>query len=243
MNNSNSTPSQLDQFPSERLSPEAEADLAAQIKQGSEAAVTVLVLANMREAILYTGKCDDRLDEGTRISLCYREMCMSAKRFRPGGIRFFAFAKAGLRGCMKRHWESLRVVRNGDAAVSLEALDAAPSSGRHHRTRSISPSPDDDKEHSDREVVTGEVTQPATDQILARDEWAVIRKRYDKSLSEQQWMILSLIYLSGFNLPQVGKLLNLSKARIHAVHWKAIKKLRVLLSRNPQLLYGEDSCD
>ena len=54
-------------------------------------------------------------------------------------------------------------------------------------------------------------------------------------------MILSLIYQSGFNLPQVVHLLHLSKARIHAVHWKAIKKLRVLLSRNPQLLYGEDS--
>jgi DNA-directed RNA polymerase specialized sigma subunit len=107
----------------------------------------------------------------------------------------------------------------------------------------VAPGPDDDKEHSDREVVTGEVTEPATEQIIARDQWQVVRKRYDKSLSEQQWMVLSLIYLSGFNLPQVGKLLNLSKARIHAVHWKAIKKLRVLLGRNPRLLYGENSRD
>ena len=237
MNNSpNPPPSQLDQFPAERLSREAEADLAAQIKQGSEPAATVLVMANMREALLYTGKvCDGKLDEGVRVSLCYQEMCMSARRFKPGGIRFFAFAKAGLRGRMKSHWESLRVVRNAAPAVSLDHLD-------HAQSRPVLPSPDDDKEHSDREAVTGEVTEPETNQIIARDQWAVIRKRYNKSLPEQQWMVLSLIYLSGFNLPQVGKLLHLSKARIHAVHWKAIKKLRVLISQNPRLLYGEDSC-
>ena len=233
----NPPPSQLDQFSSEKLTPEAEADLAEQIKQGSDSALTVLVMANMREALLYTGKvCDGKLDEGTRVSLCYQEMCMSARRFKPGGIRFFAFAKAGLRGRMKNYWESLRVVRNGEPTVSLENLDNT------HKRTAIPRSPDDDPEHSDREAMTGEVTEPETEQIIARDQWAVIRARYDKSLSEQQWMILSLIYQSGFNLPQVGHLLHLSKARIHAVHWKAIKKLRILLSRNPQLLYGEDSC-
>lgn len=235
MNNPPSPPSQLDQFSSKKLSRDEEAVLAAAIKLGNESPVTFLVLANMREALLYTGKvCEGKLDEGIRVSLCYQEMCMSARRFKPGGIRFFAFAKAGLRGRIKSYWESLRVVRNSEPTVSLDNLD-------NHYQRPVALGPDDDKEHSYREVVTGEVTEPETGQIIARDQWRVIRKRYDKSLSEQQWMVLSLVYLSGFNLPQVGKLLNLSKARIHAVHWKAIKKLRVLLGRNPRLLYGENS--
>src|ERR1017187_3018830 len=124
MNNPPSPPSQLDQFSSKKLSRDEEAVLAAAIKLGNEAAVTFLVLANMREALLYTGKvCEGKLEEGIRVSLCCQEMCMSARRFKPGGIRFFAFAKAGLRGRMKSYWESLRVVRNSEPTVSLDNLD------------------------------------------------------------------------------------------------------------------------
>jgi RNA polymerase sigma factor (sigma-70 family) len=229
----------LDQFPANTHDRQAEENLVTQIGQGSDAALTVLVMANMREAILYTGRvCAGRLDEGERASLCYQEMCMSAKRFKPGRLRFFSFAKAGLRGRMKTYWESLRVVRNSQSILSVDTLgteNPRRDIRRHHA------SPDDDREQSHREAVTGEVVLPETEKIFVRDEWAVIRKRYARSLSEQQWMVLSLLYLSGFNLLKVGKLLGLSKARIHAIHWKAIKKLRFLLASNPRLLGDEDS--
>lgn len=229
--------SQLDKFPAEKLSREAEADLSAQIKQGSESALTALVIANMREALLYTGRvCEGNLDEGERVSLCYQEMCMSARRFLPGRLRFFAFAKAGLRGRMKTYWKSLKVVRNADPAVSLDVLEQT------NNRLPVPPAEEDDSEYSPREAITGEVAMPNLDGLFAKDQWQVIRKKLSGVLSDHQWMVLNLVYISGLNFPEAGKLLGVTRSAVHAAHRNAIQKLRDALKANPRLLYGEDSC-
>jgi RNA polymerase sigma factor (sigma-70 family) len=243
------SPSLLDQFPVGKLDREAEAVLASQIKQGSKAAATTLVMHNMREALLYTGRvCNGSIDEATRTSLCYQELCMSAPRFRPGGIRFFAFAKVGLRGRMIRHRKSLLTVRNAFDTVSIDSLEkngVCQKAGRHElkfsRMSSELSSPADDHEHSPREAVTGEIESPDWDKAFAVDQWKVIRDGLKHLLSDQQWMILDLVYFNHMNFPEIGKRLGLTRSAIHAAHRKALKKLRDGLAANPQLLYVEDS--
>ncbi len=239
----------LDQFPVQKLDRAAEVDLARQIKAGSKAAVTVLVMANMREALLYTGRvCNGDIDEATRVSLCYQELCMSAPRFRPGGIRFFAFAKVGLRGRMIRHQKTLLTVRNSYNTVSMDSLETCssnPNAYKHElKFSKVIPeliSPGDDREHSPREAVTGEIESPNWDRAFAVDQWKVIREGLKHLLSDQQWMVLDLVYYNHMNFTEIGKRLDLTRSAIQAAHRKAIKKLRDGLVANPQLLYVEDT--
>ncbi len=245
----NNPPTLLDQFPAGHLTPSEEAMLANEIRKGNKEAVTFLVMHNMREALLYTGRvCNGSLDEQTRVSLCYQELCMSAPRFKSGGIRFFAFAKVGLRGRMIRHRKSLLTVRNAYDTLSLSALEkngVGQTVGRHELKfsgmASELNSPADDHEHSRREAITGEIENPNWDRVFAVDQWRVIREALKHLLSDQQWMILDLVYYNHMNFPEIGKRLGLTRSAIHAAHRKAIKKLRDGLAANPQLLYVEDT--
>jgi len=171
---------------------------------------------------------------------------MSAKRFIPGRLRFFAFAKAGLRGRMKTYWQSLRVVRNAEPTVSLEGLDTnwrgrGQGAALKHHPEVEARCSDDDQEQSPREEITGEIDEPHLDSIFAKDQWATIRKELAGALSEQQWMVLDLTYMAGLNFPQIGKLFGLTRSAIHRTHRNAIQKLRNALKENPRLLYGEDT--
>jgi RNA polymerase sigma factor (sigma-70 family) len=216
--------------------------LALEIRDGSQRALADFVMANMREALLYTQRVSyNRIDVQTRISLCYQEMCMSAKRYDPDrNLRFFAFAKAGLRGRMKTYWSSLNTVRNSKGMVSLDSVDTPAGLRAAHvgvpvrGSTSAAPSgaeaglacPEDDHERSPREEMTGEIEYPNQEPLLARDQWEVIRKTLAARLSEQQWMILDLVYKGGLSFPQIGKLLDLTRSAIHASHQKALAKLR-----------------
>ena len=236
----------LDQFSAQKLSPQEEAYLANEVRGGSKAAATKLVMANMREALLYTGRvCNGAIDEQTRASLCYQELCMSAPRFRPGGIRFFAFAKVGLRGRMIRYRKSLLTVRNSYNTVSIDSLEnvgvAKVRELKFLTTPAELRSPADDKEHSCREAVTGESESPNWDRAFAIDQWRVIREGLKHILSDQQWMVLDLVYYNHMNFTEIGKRLDLTRSAIQAAHRKAIKKLRDGLAANPQLLYVEDT--
>jgi RNA polymerase sigma factor (sigma-70 family) len=205
----------------------------------------------MREALLYTSRvCNGDIDEATRISLCYQELCMSAPRFKPGGIRFFAFAKVGLRGRMIRHRKTLLTVRNAYDTLSIDSLEGYRTNHLHkayvHGIKFASTpdelrSPADDKEFSRREIVTGEIDSPDWDRTFAIDQWRVIREGLKHLLSDQQWMVLDLVYYNHMNFTEIGKRLDLTRSAIQAAHRKAIKKLRDGLVANPQLLYVEDT--
>lgn len=230
----NNYTSLMDQFPQERQTPDQEAALVCRVKTGSQAALSKLVMANMREALLYTGRvCGGELSEGDLISLCYQEMSMSARRFTSGNLRFFAFAKAGLRGRLKTFWKSLKLVRNAESVIPLEDLE------KNYAPPPISP--DDDPEHSHREKATGEVVNPDWEKMFAVDQWSQIKEALKDTLSKQQWMVLDLVYQSGLNFPDIAKLLGLTRSAIHAAHRNAIAKLRDGIRANPRLLYVEDT--
>ena len=239
---------QLDQFPSTRLSPADEAALAGQIQKGSEDAINELVLANMQEALLYTGRCcGGEIDVETRVSLCYQKMYATAKNFQPGKGRFFAFAKAGLRGCLKDHWNSLLVIRNVSGR-SMLPMDIPGTWERPARERAaggkrapILPDERGGERQVHREYITGEIVDDARVAYMDADQWNTIRSQFKDQLSAQQWMVLDLMYVSGLNCPEIGKLLGVTRAAIHASHQRAIEKLRCGIRKDRRPLPCEDS--
>lgn len=220
----------LDQFSTERLLPHEEDHLAKRIASGEEEALTRLVMANMREALLYTSACDSRLDEGTRVSLCYQELCMSARRFKPGRKRFFAFSKPGLRGRMKTHWTSLRLVRTAKEVVSL---DVPRKPGPKPRQAQIS---EEGHELMDEDSQEDAAASPEMKEFLIRDEWHHIRQLAKDRVTDQQWMMIDLVCRGGLTFPEIGKLVGMTKAGAHASYKKAIQKIRSAVLANRRLL-------
>jgi len=220
----------VDNFTKCRMTREEEATLAKRIHQGDEDALVSLVMANMYEAMCYTKfVCRGSLDEATRVSLCYQELCMSGRRFNSERQRFFAFAKAGLRGRMKTYRSSLNVVRNAKEVVSTDSITGLRPTWKERLCY-------DRKEERDHEELLGGSVMPDHGGMLARDFVAEIKKRLRRVISEQQWMILDLTYQGGLSFPQIGTLLGLTRSAIHASHGHAMKKLRAAIKADKRLL-------
>jgi len=227
----------IDQFPKEKLSAQEEARLA-------KADPTALVMHSMREALLYTQRvCRDQVPEDARVSICYQKLTACVNRFRPGGIRFLAFAKAGLRGAMKDYWETKDTVRNATEIISTDYLDGwSPEGGHSHvvsrlRSRPIKPREKEDEHvHSQRESYTNEIEHPDFDAICARDRWAQIEKIVGPSLNSRQKMVLTLVYKVGLNYPEIGKLLGFTRSLVHAVHRDTMKQIRDMVAADGRLL-------
>lgn len=226
----------IDQFPKEKLSPQEEARLA-------KSDPTSLVMHSMREALLYTQRvCRDRIPEDARVSICYKKLSACVNRFRPGRIRFLAFAKAGLRGAMKDYWISQTTVRNATEIISTDYLDGCrfetPFRIPEYLRRAI-PTPsrgDDEAPPPQRETLTNEIEHPDFDKICARDRWAEIKKRVDPHLNSRQRMILSLVYDSGLNYQEIGTLLGFTRSLVHAVHRDTIRQIQDILAKDGRLL-------
>jgi RNA polymerase sigma factor (sigma-70 family) len=241
----------VDQVPQDRLTREEEADLVERAKRGDEDAANRLVMATMREALLYTSRtCRDRIAEDERTSLCYRKLMMCVKRFDPKRrLRFFAFCKPALRGYMKTFWENQSTVRNATEILSADRLSGwghtgaagsglrPPSSWVQRRECHHAPfDQEDDRGESFREEITGEVELPATDGICTRDRWAEIERLLSGKLNSRQRMVLTLVYKSGLNFPEIAKYLDVTRSLIHAVHRKALHIIRNEVARDGRLL-------
>jgi len=223
-------PPLIDQFPEGRLSRAAEAALSRRIQKGSEAAQNELVLATMRQALLYTYRTSNgTVADDERVSLCYQRLMRAAKRFDPSRGRFFAFAKAGLRGLMKTYWEDIGIVRNAEEIVSLDALEPKPNAP----DESLLPCP---SRRRGREQLTGEIAEPEFDAIYSRDEWSELLKRAGKKLDSRHRMVISLIYRGGLNGPEIGKLMGVTRSRVHAIHREALEIIRDAVGPGGRLL-------
>jgi RNA polymerase sigma factor (sigma-70 family) len=221
----------IDQFPKDRLSREEEATACTKDP-------TKLVLHSMREAILYTQRCcRDRIPEDERASICYQKLSSCVNRFKPGGIRFFSFAKAGLRGAMKDYWTAQNSVRNAKGIVSVDQLSGWNGPDRKTNHRSIGLGVENDEQKGSlRERVTGEVSYPETDEVCSRDQWAQIEKLVGPRLNDRQRMVLTLVYKSGLNFPEIGKLLGVTRSLIHSIHRDTVKLIRSLIAADGRLL-------
>lgn len=235
----------IDQFPKQGLSRESETSLSARIQSGSEAALNELVLSVMRQALLYTARtCRGVIPEDVRASLCYARLRRAALRFDPEKQRFFAFAKAGLRGAMQTYWKTQGAVRNAGETVSLDALVGWTGTSMSVGRTRIFEMADTDLETEDqieiREHLTGETVEAETEAIQSRDEWSVVDKIVGDRLTPRHRMVLSLMYKGGLNGVEIGALLGVSRSRVQVLHAEALKIIRDAVAPNGRRLNRDE---
>lgn len=200
----------LNGIPEERLTLEQEADLAKQEDK------TPLVLANLREAFFYARGCHQSRgqDDGEILSACYDGLLSASKNFKPGGLRFFSFAKAHVRGALSKAIRSHDVVR---------------------KVREVEPLLDTDEDSEDtvdapytpehrKELPACEL--PDFNELYIREEFAQIAPLLRKVLNDRQRMILELHFQGGLNLREIASMIGYSRAYVHIAKQTALKKIR-----------------
>jgi RNA polymerase sigma factor (sigma-70 family) len=228
---------------------EEEVTLATKIeKHRREDDINALVLANMKEAFVYSkAVCRGKIDDGTLFSLCYTVLVMNAKRFRTGrGTRFFSFAKVGIRGAITRYWKTAIDTEkhasehkdNGPISNRSPLYNIQGQEGDSYDTllvtgfqKPIDAPQVDCLEHSVDADYTG---------IDVREKMVFVDAAMRRKLTEQERMILDLVYKNGFNFEEIGKMLGLTRSAAQLSHMKAIKKIRNELLRKRQLLQDKE---
>lgn len=211
----------LESLPKIRYTREEEFALAAKIqKTPTEDLLNDLVLHNMEEGFIYTKKvCRGRIPDDELFSLVYKTLFRNAKRFRPGGIRFHAFAKAGLRGALSRYWSGLNTVKNATEIISFDA-SVLPASDLYEGT-----------EKTNIVDFNGKVSDPEFSIIHFRERLAHVQSAMEIKLSAQERMIITLVYTNGFNFQEVGNLLGITRSAVQSMNAEALKKIRQALTR------------
>jgi RNA polymerase sigma factor (sigma-70 family) len=234
----------LDSLPQDVFSVEQEFTMAARIqKTKNEDDINDLVLHNMREGFLYAKKCcRARIPDDELFSLCYTALRRNAKRFRPGGIRFLAFAKAGLRGVLSRYWKTLDVVKNSSLHEAEEVYTPAAQT---FELRTVEDEEDhnppaiDEVEMGKQEwatVMAGEVVEPDFRGIDLRERLGVVNEIIERKLSPQERMVIDLFYRNGFTFQKIGDMTDTTRSAAQLTHTKALRKIRRELERSKRLL-------
>lgn len=221
----------FDELPTDRLSRAQEDCLGRRIQRTPrQSDINRLVLHNLREAINYAGRiARERLDDQTLLSVCYKELYRNAKRFRPGKTRFFAFCKPGIRGAVKRHWGVYDVVKNS-RPEELTLADCKP----------LHPVPEFDPQGYIEDIHGQEFhTEPCADfdwtAYYTAEDFENIRKIIRARLTQQEQMIITLVYKCGLSFVAIAELLEISRPAVQSTHLNAMHKLRAAVSENPQL--------
>lgn len=205
---------------------------------------TDLVMNSMREALLYTRECSrGKIRDDALVSLCYETMTKSARIFKPGRLRFFAYCKARLRGELKRYWENLGTVRNAET-VSLDS--AMPGKMFQHRSGSHIvesstkpyqvPSGPNRLTIEDEEPPTvleqiGGISEPDFDRIYMNDSWKAVSHAAARCCSDLERTVLYMAFKLQLSFEEIGDLLDLSRQFVSVTSQKSIKKIRRALKR------------
>lgn len=206
----------------ERLN-EAQEQLLARtiVKNSSVTARNMLVMHAMREAFFYARRCcRKQLQEDEVFSLVYDALCRAAKNFKPGKLRFFAYAKVYVRGAICREWKSKDVVKNSSSHETLIVEDFDPVDGEEIQPK--------------RGIATLNFTEPEFDDIHFRELWARVRPLL-KRLSPRERKVVRMRYNLGLNYREIGDRLGVSRSATQMTHTKAMRKLRCALSGNSEL--------
>jgi RNA polymerase sigma factor (sigma-70 family) len=210
----------------EALTPIEEAYLTTRIAhtQGDDD-INMLVLHNLREAVPYALTCCRcSLSEGEVLSLCYTALRKAAIRFKPGGVRFFAYAKQDVRGEIARYWKTLEVVRNaGEHESETNDINRIPihcSNGQEGEGVIF--------EYEDGPIEP-DYAEPEFDKIDLRERWKQIAPLL-RSLDARERLVIMLHYESGLSREQIAKMLvpSVTRQTIDNIHDAALKKLRRL---------------
>jgi RNA polymerase sigma factor (sigma-70 family) len=83
-------------------------------------------------------------------------------------------------------------------------------------------------------------SEPTTDigfdEIDHRERMDIVREIIARKLTAREQQILSLVYVSGFNFPEVGERLGVTRSAISATHAKALRKIKFEVARDERLL-------
>jgi RNA polymerase sigma factor (sigma-70 family) len=214
-------------LPSEKLTPEQEGAL---VKKNTEDAFIELAMANMREGVIYARHITrGLLEDDEIISVCYETLLRNAKRFRPGIIRFFAFAKPGIRGAFSRNWKKKDTVKNGET-VSIDWRPPPPIDMDNHSLEDVT-----NELAKQNPIPESEITQPDFDGVFIRERWELVSGVIALKLNEQETMIINLAFRCGLNYAEIGRMLGVSRAACQGVASRALKKVRCELLRRKRL--------
>lgn len=205
----------LKDIPDAKLTPEREQELATRKDEDS---LNELAMHSLREAFFYARRCWPGVESGELLSVCFTSLLAAARNFRPGRIRFFGFAKAHLRGALKKYARTQDVVKRGPRET--EAL----------------PDVEEETEDSDdttvhRRTAEPAATMPALEQIHIMELWGEVAPLLHKVLTPEEAMILELSFKGGLNLREIGELRGCSRAAMSLTKLSALKKLRRALLR------------
>jgi RNA polymerase sigma factor (sigma-70 family) len=224
----------LESLPEKLTKPE-EQYLAERIqKTAKEDDINKLVLHSMRDGFLYSKRVSRaRIADDELFSLCYRALYRNAKRYQPNrGVRFIAFAKAGIRGAVCRYWKTLDVVKNSSVHEDKDLKDCHPN-------KSNGPSEYGEGEELDIPPGSSEPSvEPDFQSIETREQMQLVNAAMEARLTEQERMVVDLCYKDGFSYQEVGNLLNITRSAVLLAHTKALKKIRLEMGSRRRLLKG-----
>lgn len=214
-----STEQLLTGLPTEKLSPEQENNCTTPYD------LEQLILHNMREGFFYARHvCRGRLPEDEVYSLVYAALAHAAKNYRPGtkiSIRFFAYAKPYIRGGICRAWRAKDVVKNSKGEESIEA--------------SINSTSESDTEEENQKWEAEQSVEPEFESIHMAEQFELLKPLVQSVLSDQERMVIELKYFGHYNFEEIGKQLGVTRSAIQNCHARALRKLRVAITRQSKL--------
>lgn len=243
-------------LPSERLNPEQEQLLARNLvrpdKEVSgnvkQAARNLLVIHAMWESFFYARRCCRmKLPDDEIYSLSYDALCRAVSNFRPGKIRFFAYAKVYVRGAICKAWKQKDVVKNSSSHESLMIEDVW-STLQHGEERvdmedgryGFCASTLTDWQQKFREKkLFPDCEDPDFSTVHTHEIWSILEP-FLKGLSSREREVITMMYKQGLNLREIGDQLKVRRQAIDITHQRALKKLRCVLSHKKGLLLGHD---
>lgn len=194
-----------------------------------------LALHNMREAFNYAQHCcRGKLSADEIYSAIYEALCHAARNFKPGGIRFFGYAKPYIRGGLNKVWRAKDVVRNKKG-------DCGSKRGReeYHNEIALSTEAEGKEEiHENSDGLTGirlrekmesnvPICDPDIEAVQLREEYSLLQPMLLR-LTDKEQSVIALRYKSSLTFEKIGSLLGTSRADIQFTHARALKKLRHL---------------
>jgi RNA polymerase sigma factor (sigma-70 family) len=72
--------------------------------------------------------------------------------------------------------------------------------------------------------------------VNIRERMAEIYPIMESKLNEQEQMIINLVHKDGFNFPEIGKLLDITRSAVQRAYSKAVKKIKTEIERRKRLL-------
>jgi DNA-directed RNA polymerase specialized sigma subunit len=207
----------IDQLPNEKaLTLKEEASLQ---KRGR---LSQLVMANMREAVVYAKACNGKIADDELVSICYDTLMKTAKKFHPKHrVRFFAYSKPRIRGALIRHFSTSALVRNGDC-ISLDdsrthCTSAAADHVHRFSTEDVS------------ECFPENAVEPEFDLMEFRERFAEISHVVIKHCNDREQAILMLVFNYSFTFERAGRCFGICRAAAQAIASDAIDRVRKII--------------